>query len=542
MGRGAPIVALSLLLLCSGCIGGTTPPSPREKALQALIQSDFLSASEQLETLLKEDPENEELHLALGIAYFGQFSNRLDWIITLALSFSQDLQALAYSEFNPQGAVTNENDYLLSLIEHALLLFLGPLERAVFHLNQVTSPSTTLKLDGFYLYFLTDAFMDLSGEFRRADTAFLGGLSSLLLAPLEFLYAHDLRFDAHLLVHKVLAGGAVTSPAKLSNVAVSLLSAPEYPSFLELRQEDRNENGKHDGVERLENLKSTLTVSFGRFAQISTCVSERPGIISIKEREEGPSLLLKNRVRMDEEGSFSFEASRGTFQTLEIALSEKTIPAFARMSAHLKEGNPERLSLYDDFLPALLPWVLAILSHIQSPTIKAILQLFGGSPDGVLAVLRDFLPDRVFLNPSAYFASPRGVRAWLPIYRTDLDPDENNFLFEWECPEFSPSNPTSPIGSTSSFPGGSLLCPKDSPLTDRSHFDAPEFSGKVPRIEPDGIPSPFPYIPFPDPTFSGILYLADPTSGTPEPASLQPLNAYLATVAVKVIPLLNRFQ
>jgi len=232
MGRGAPIVALTLLLLClSGCIGGTPPPSPREKALQALIQNDFLSASEQLETLLKEDPENEELHLALGIAYFGQFLNRLDWIITLVLSFSQDLQALAYRKFNPQGAVTNENDYLLSLIEHALLFFLDPLERAVFHLNQVSSPSTTLRLDGFYLYFLTDAFMDLSGEFHRADAAFLGGLSSLLLAPLELLYAHDLRFDAYLLVHKVLAGGAITSPAKLSNVAVSLLSAPEYPKL-----------------------------------------------------------------------------------------------------------------------------------------------------------------------------------------------------------------------------------------------------------------------------------------------------------------------
>lgn len=542
MRREAPILGLCLLFaFLSGCIGGTPPPSPREKALQALIQNDFVSASDQLEILLKEDPENEELHLALGIAYFGQFFNHLDWIITLALSFSQDLQALAYSKFNPQGAVTNENDYFLELVDHALLLFVTPLEKATFHLNKVTSPSTVLKLDPFYLYFLTDAFVDLSGEFRRADAVFLSGLSAILLAPLEFLYAHDLRFDAYLLVHKVLAGGAITSPAKLSNLAVSLLSAPEYPNFLELREEDRNGNGKPDGVERLENLKSTLTLSFERFAQIPTWASERPGIISLGEREEVPSLLLKNRVRMDEEGSFSFEASRGTFQTLEIPLSEKTFPAFARMSAHLKEGNPERLSLYDDLLPALLPWVLAILSHIQSPAIKAILQLFGGSPDAVLGVLRDFLPDRVFLNPSAYFASPRGVRTWLPVYRTDLDPDENNFLFEWECPEFSPSNPTSPIGSTSSFPGGSLLCPKDSPLTDRSHFEAPEFSGKVPRIEPDGIPSPFPYIPFPDPTFSGILYLSDPTSGTPEPASLQALNAYLATVAEKVVPLLSGF-
>lgn len=563
--RSLHIVVFFLIL--PACTPGTPEKTPMDLALEALTRNDFSRAASELEALLEKDPENEVIHLALGIASLGQFLNRLDWIITLALSFSQDLQALAYRRIAPQGSVTNENDYLLGLIEDALRLFVEPLKKAVLHFDRVRSPDTTLKLDRFYLYFLTDSFLDLSGEFRRSDAAFFEGLGALILFPLQLLYAHDLRFDVYLLVHKVLAEGALESSPKLTNLIVSLLNAPDYPHFLELKDVDQNQNGIPDGQEMIRELRDLLVRAFSRFAQLSTWATENPGIVRYKESSEGERfLLLEKRVRMDEEGVFSFEATRGSFQTLAIPLATTALDAYARLAANLEKGEnaPRFLSLYGDLFPIILPWVLAVTSHLNSPTLKTLLNLLGNSPDGIISVLKGFLPDLLYFDFSSYFTSPQGIRQWIPYYRSDLSSNENNFLFEWECPGFFAPSPTAPLGSTASFPGGQLTCPdKEDPsfkgrypegqfhLVDTSHFSAPEFSGRIPSpINPDGILSPFPYIPFPDPTFSGVLYLeAQPLFRLPidsepqgvNPAGLRGLNAYIATVVKGVLPLFSRF-
>lgn len=556
----AAVVAASMLVV--GSCGGDDTLEPREAALAALMDNDYVGAEAQLDALLAVSPSDEALHLAAALAALGQSVDQLNYVIGLIFSADTDLEAIADLSSEKPGwttvGVDDENTFILGLLREILDTFAAPLDRALTHLAAVQSPATRLHLEQMELLFLQYPFVDLSGVWDAADARVLEAVLGPIAALLHVIRAHDLNLDVYLAVHNLLGPEGFPDLPGLGNLIVQLLESPGYTEFLRIDQADRDGDGDADGPVALALAQARAQRGFAAFAEALAALAARTGddsgVFTLRQDDGETYLALIDRVRLDGEGNFDFSGV-GTYATFEVQVTDAWRAAAANWAANLA-GNQVRLGLSADVWHLLLPPLLAIVSHLDlGETVDAVLELVGASPDAAVSLIESFVPDALELDPAAWFAAGVGLRPLIPLYRTDLELRANNFLFEWECPGFFAPTATDPVGSTGAWPAGRLTCPdKDDEdlaamdpevfaLSDAAHFGSVTHAAVgVAEIAADGVAHPWPVIPWSDPSIGGLLYVdaravikADPKPAAGAMlADNRSLNAFIAAIADNV--------
>ncbi len=531
-------VALALALALAGCSSSTPAPTPREQALELLRQNRYEEAAAILEPLVAAAPADQELHLAAGLAAFGETLDLVNFLTTLVLAFVGDLEAIA--DVMPEAA--NENDYILSLVRNVIEYLRAPAVRATDHLAKVSDPAVRLPMGRFTMRFWQVEFFDFSGTWTGADAAVL----NVFLAPLavlgDLLSAHDLDFDAYYLIHRVIGNDPPDGVRGYVNIAVELLNAPEYPNFLGLRE---------GGVERMAAALARMRVAAAAFRGAVEAIEAGGGGVFTWRARPRPALVLADRVRMDAEDILDINFrldNEASFRSLALPVPESWPTSLDALAANLA-GDGAPLSLVSDLLPPLVAPLVGVLPHLPLPSnVQAIIRGLASDPDVLVALAGEFVPAGLALDPGTWLAAGVPLRALLPVWRGDLPEGRNSFLLEWECPAFFAPDATDPIGSTGSFPGDGIDCPAHDDegfvsyptahfeLVDAVHFTDPLFAARgIDPIAADGRTTGWPVLPFADPSLGGLIVTEDAVLFSDEdpavgwrPADRRSLNAWLA--------------
>lgn len=533
-----------LALVVAACSPATPPPTPREQALDLLRQNRYEEAAAILEPLVAAAPADQELRLAAGLAAFGETLDLVNFITTLVLALVGDLDVIA--DIAPAQA--NENDYVLSLIRNVVEYLRAPAARATDHLAKVTDPGVRLPMGRFTMRFWQVEFFDFSGTWTGADAAVLNVFLAPLAALGDIVSAHDLDFDAYYLIHRVIGNDPPDGARDYVNVAVELLNAPEYPNFLGLRP---------DGAARMAAAADRLAAAAAAFRPAVEAIADGGGGVFVWQTRPRPALVLEDRVRMDADGvlDISFRLDNETdFGTVALPVPASWPDALDALAANLQgEGAP--LDPVGGLLPPLVAPLVGVLPHLPLPaTVQALVRGLATDPDVLIALIREFVPAGLALDPGAWLTAGVPLRALLPVWRSDLPEGSNSFLFEWECPAFFAPDATHPVGSLGSFPGDGIDCPERGDagfeslaeaafeLVDAAHFADPAFAAF--GIEPmaaDGRTTSWPILPFADPSLGGlivtdgaVLFPGEAGSAGAGPADRRSLNAWLADLRGKL--------
>ena len=542
-------ILLSATLWLTACASDPTPLTAREQAEALLQQGRYIEANAIVEKLLVDNPEDQQLHLLAGLGAFGEMVDQANFVTTLVFAILDDLSAIAdVSEDDgyTRESITNENEFILSLITRLVEYLREPMNRAVIHFAQVTDPSASVSLPNFKVRFWQVDMFEMSGTWTAADAQILGGLIAPVAGTLDILAAHDFNTDAYYAVHRLLGTQfkAETRPEYL-NVAVNLLASEEYPNFLKLRTDQ--------GAEMMElarlQFERTGSMFVDGIAMAQAAGTPDTAIFAVYEDEDGTVLELRDRVLMTEDGvlDINFRHTANTsYQTMSFRVTQSWLDAAAgfRDAMQSSAGSAARFTLRDDILPPVAALVLGILPHLNlSDTVRGAVELLGDDPDSAVSVVADFIPEGLSLDIRTWLGSGVGLRALVPAYRTDLGEFNNNFLLEWECPvEFAPTM-TAPVGSTLGMPER-LVCDEDAAYADTGHFYAQAFTTVgIASIADDDLTMALPVIPFGDPSLGGLIWIdgeaLELDGESNAPANNRTLNAYIATVYEQIADLLG---
>jgi hypothetical protein len=531
-------IALAVALAVTGCSSPTPAPTPREQALELLRQNRYQEAAAILEPLVAASPDDQQLHLAAGLAAFGETLDLVNFLTTLVLAFVGDLEAIA--DVMPEAA--NENDYILSLVRNLVEYLRAPAVRATDHLAKVGDPAVRLPMGRFTMRFWQVEFFDFSGTWTGADAAVLNVFLAPLAAIGDLVSAHDLDFDAYYLVHRVIGNDPPDGARGYVNIVVELLNAPEYPNFLGLRD---------GGDVRMAEAAERLRVAAAAFRGAVEAIEAGGGGVFTWQTRPRPALVLADRVRMDDDEilDINFRLDNETsFGTLALPVPESWPASLDALAANLGGGGVP-LAPVDDLLPPLVAPLVGVLPHLPLPdSVQAIIRGLASDPDVLVALAGEFVPAGLALDPGAWLAAGVPLRAFLPAWRSDLPEGQNSFLAEWECPTFFAPDATDPIGAVGSFPGDGIDCPSPTDagfesqpttafdLIDGDHFVDPLFAARgMDSIAADGRTTTWPVLPFADPSLGGlivtddaVLFADESPAGGWRPADRRSLNAWIA--------------
>lgn len=554
--RFSGLTVLVLALLHGGCSEEGVRSSPMDRGIKALESGFSTEAERAFGEVLAADPMNAPAALGRALARTMWLFDLGDWIGMLALrqnetypklSASRPLFAMYHDavlasfrssgDSPSMGAIRDENEFFHAYISGSLAGILTLLEETERDLAVAAqSPDPLLTLDRYSLKIGGREMADLGGTWRSADVKIFSALVSLFTNAFRLVLSQDLKTDyvgllayANQTVLRALdearEGENTTGTAGLLNLVAYLLTRPEYPNFLGSSTSDLDGNGVPDGFEMVERIGLSIQTSLTDFGDALRD-------LSLAEASDTPRPFAFSALSEGSlDGTLTFGSDLKHF-------SVRTTPGFESsletLLSHLGGHNPAQLSVRDHLAPLL---AFAASAALQSGLIP-----LGDAPPALdtsllESLIRGALATDVALDLKTFFSRPISIQLWLPPARSDLEPEENNFLFEWECPSITTVGAV--IGTTSAFPGkGDLTCGSGVEIIDADHFTDPIFGVfGVSSVPADGISSGFPYVPFPDATLAGLLYL-DSGSGM-EPATSATLNTLIAQVGGLVAPLLS---
>jgi len=349
----------------------------------------------------------------------------------------------------------------------------------------------------------------------------------------------------------------------LSNLVVQVLNNTNYPNFVGLREDVGASYMKKAGEEFGLAFDDFLTAV--DLASMRTVSQEETSYnFFTVQSSNGQTLGVCFYCSV---GNVVRPTSEGTVFNVFFPFTDKYRQAFENVRDNFQLKR-QYMTLTDDIMPVValaLKFMLGGSPSIDTSTLfSSDSSTLNGSLD--VSTLSGFIGsntlsggasvivpvDAFAFDFGSFFANPVGVRDLLPVWRSDLDPEKNNFLLEWDCPNdldevgfpkgdfglFCPvtwdcpedQNPLSDMFDLYYYGENSnhTLCTMKTNLTDLPHFEGEIFRAKgVTLIMVDGNTSVIPYVPFPDPMFNKLLYLRDSQGGYFALPTNQSLNNFL---------------
>ncbi|MBI2060823.1 MAG: hypothetical protein HYT87_13730 [Nitrospirae bacterium] len=516
------LVAVAFL----SCESTESPRPSIDRGLQYLAENLPQYADEEFGAVIAENPSATEARLGLGLSRVQGIFHLVDWVLSIAGqngTYPKSAPPLLLSPERP-APVQDENVFVHDLLDKVLSDILKLTQEANEGFAAASgSPTFKLVIPAAPLTIRERTVMDLGGTWTSNDARLLSSLGHFVEATLYLLLSQDTQSDYFgIFAHAkplLLSGGldpgdltGGTGTATLMNVLAFALTHPQYPNFFRPSTLDLDGNGKADGQEFPQRARSLYASAYSDLSAALDAVRQSPGAESAC------------RFRSSSGKSGKIECGNAE-KPLSIPISSSFAASVASLTGHLQKHDPAVLSLKNDFVSPLAVLVSAILQSglIDIPTLSAL----GSNPDLIEAAIRGFVAIDIGLDFYTFFDTPFALRDVFPAVRTDLEAREMNFLFEWECAGVNQL--AAPLGSTSAYPKGGLTCPEDAALVDSAHFTDTLFASLgISSINKDDTASRFPYIPFKDSTFNGLLYLEK--DGQLQKSTLQSLNDLITTL------------
>jgi hypothetical protein len=380
--------------------------------------------------------------------------------------------------------------------------------------------------------------VDLGGEYDLGDIFILDAVISSVLGGIEQLYSVNFLADYLGLVNfasRYLSEELVNGPPDFSlysGLLVYLLKDSRYPEFLELAP---------DGKERMIRAGKWYGQATGSLLNALDWLGKRKGTCSSHlvyyEDTNGDGKYSGGEPLLFPE----LTIPQWTSLRLKINLTPEAIQGIRAISDSFSFSS-RRVSLYRHLFP-IAEVVLAGASESLGISSNLSREIWQG--------LTGAVGDHLEFELGHYFREPVSARSLLPAWNTGEDRDQafddagefkvdrfqdaNRFLLEWDACEY-------PEAATG------FICSR-SAASDRGHFSETDLFPDFPRvtaIPADGVISPAPYFPFPDPSFNdlfwvnlnGIPNLNGAGSADPDfhPADLYELNALLSYYSVFLLP------
>lgn len=494
-----------VMLMASSC--GTTGGGDLEKVSalldegkSRLSQADYLGAKVHFERILDQyDPFHSQAHFGIVMAELLELGDQAsEMTYFVAGSGSSGFIPLVDQPGNRQ--VYEAVRGVLENLESRLLLVSNRLdliqEDPIFRFSIQSAP----------IFRGEDTVVELGGEYDPGDVYCIDAVVSLLLGMVGHVLSVDFLADylglfdfASRNLSEVLLGGEVDA-SLLSGLLVFLLKDPDYPEFLGCAG-----SGRYSLVSAGEWYERALR----SFLESLDWIIEREGTTD-------SHFLYYQDANGDrayqEEEPIVFPPYRFTpNDTLSLRLVlTPTVREGIRALADSFRFSEIRVSLSRHLLPVIGALVvgsgeaLGILPELAEVIWKDI---------------TDTLGDRLEFQLGPLFDDSVCLRNLLPAWNSTADRDEvhnekgefnlaifrrtNRFLFEWDG-----------CGYVEAATG--FVCPRVD-VEDREHFGEASLFIDFPEVVPipaDGITSPFPYFPLPNPSLNQVLWVN--MSGLPD--------------------------
>ena len=477
-----------LVLGTISCSGGNQTDSLVTQGKSALSQSDPTAAREAFQEVLSDHPDNPDAQFGLVLADLMSFWNSVN------LALSEIFRVYISSAETSTQAYANEDEAISAFIQKFITdtetTFAGIAER----LDRIGKDQDfAFRIESLPVRSLYNQSRSIKVEFDQTDLCLLSGFSRLMAYLFEFLDAFDLegRYGQAADLYFQPSSG-YGQAFEILNILVFLLNDPGHPNFLGLKP--------GTGANTLTQSGQTLARAYDDFAKMIESVQAEA------DNRTDDFLVVKAENNREYLAFGGTEISRTSESThildLKIELRPEILASLETTSENLKTGAGS-VSLKNDLFYLIDPMVraLALIAGMNIPAIFANVHF------------STLVPDVIELNLGRFYSHPAGLRQLLPPWSNTGDILTDNFLLEWECPTNLHPQTGFPISSSG------LTCPSPGSVSDSAHFQSFSAQG-VAAITADEIKSVFPYIPFPDPTFNGLLYL------NPEPLGISSLNGW----------------
>lgn len=483
-------------------------------------------ADQEFSRYLESHPDSTQAAFGRSMARVQGMFHLMDWVLTLAGQNAPSanngdafLASPGGSGHRPSvagmfpaaaplrtAAVEDENNFVRNLLTDVFRDLYRLSQEVVDGLNRaVEDRDFRFEADSIPLVMGNRTWADLGGVWTARDVRLLAAAANAMHGMMLVLMSQDLKADYFgIFAHAkplVLAGGldpgditGGTGLPVLLNVAAFVFGDPAYPNFLGPSPIDADEDGQADGETFPTRSREHMATGLEHFLQYI----ERA--LSDSDSSAGPCVWEAGNST-DRVGTI---ICRSGDSELKVAITSSLQSALERMKSHLERHDPAVLSLKNDLSAPIASIASAIGGSglIDLGSAGALL----GEPSLIESAIRSLIPMDIGLDLYTFLGQPVAFRRFVPAIRTDLKPEENNFLFEWECPDAVAAG--SLVGSTAAYPNGGITCPADAVVGDAPHFSDPVFGTLgIDTIAADGFASGIPYVPFADPTFGGLLYL-----------------------------------
>lgn len=439
----------------------------------------------------------QEAYFGAGLARFISAGE----LVGMILSLPAQLAGYNSGDGTKKFLIANsESEYIMQTLRQAFSDLRGTFLEADAYFAKVQEIDETLfEISGAPMYFTVRPIVVFRGKFDLGDLYLFRSATAFGLWATGLLSAQNFNTDLGVLLDTVKHLDDGVDLFAILGTLSYLMSV--NPSFLALD----GETGQQVFEEGAKNMKDA-----GKFL-----------VQAIDFQEAHPDQGQDEVTWYDQSGSTLI--IKFSNKVLAKDLSEKVI------SLKFSEGliaDMRALLQAMETPDAVVPWSKG--PAIQLGTAIALLQAMGimdyipidlpvdissFGPDQLVGLLRTLLSDAFGFNYTAFFASPAGLRSFLPIFSEKID-GVDRFLVEWECPEELAANGGKPLGK------GDLACSDAAALTDLAHFEGTPY-----ELAADGVTTPLPYLVFGDPTWSNFLRVAEGVgTETPGPGWLVPDN------------------
>ena len=496
-----------------------------------LNSASYMLAEEEFQKVIDENlPAKAEARFAIALCETLHLVDTVSYFVDIFGSKT----ASATFGLAPLAGEVDESDYIFDAIFNMATGVLQGLQTASDNLDEVKKESNfSFRTTRLPVYFQRKEIMDLKGNWDMGDVYLLDSIVKDLLGGTQLVLSQDFNLDFfgvfQFAKHRILSNGidideaATINTPLIMNIVVWILNDANSPEFLNLSNEDLDGNGVEDGKEFLQRAGANLGNGADDIVKLVNYKTSNPipadDMISYKEKQERTgtttrSLLIKGRI------ADKIVNGEQQYKDVEIPVTDGLISGMSAMRDNLlkEETDPSRrrIEWWKDMVPVLSALGVAVLTSVDLSTfidVPSEIKIPTGliTPDIVEAFIKGLIGDTFQVDAGYFFRHPVAIRNILMAWRSDIGyEDQNNFMFEWECPY---DVGTSAPGLSDSFPGKSRFsCASDAVLIDSEHFANPDFAKPgIPKIDRDSMKMKYPYFPFKDPSFNGLLYV-DPSA------------------------------
>jgi len=250
------LTVIVFLALLAGCADETEDEPTVEEIIKIgkkyLSNGDAVGAADAFNAALKRDPNNADAKYGILLANTLQFGNLISELLGMLEGF------MAVDDGGDGDIETlSESPAIGDLIQDFFVQVLEPkfVQSNDLYYELTFVPDLQFDLERYELVIADMTLVDFSGVFGDAELHFFGTVNSLLLAVTNLLLAHDVNFDFDNLVIPEFGDDIMESIDAIVDLLRGLLSDPNYPNFLYL---------KEDGVFRMQATGLNLGLTFLR--------------------------------------------------------------------------------------------------------------------------------------------------------------------------------------------------------------------------------------------------------------------------------------